>query len=343
MIRRRPSRRPLFASAALLALAPLAPASEFATSIVQSIPGPFAHPAFPPARLLGGPQGGGAGVGSLDVHMLGVGGSVTVGFDVILKDGPGADFLAFENPISAGGGSFSEAVFVEVSSDGSTFARFPSRYVGPALTQPALGTLPIGTFAGLSGHVPVMTNVATNSIPPEDPVRAGGEAFDLAELANDPLVVSGAVDVMSIKVVRFVDVPEGLVTDSGGNPIFDHGGPSGSADMDAVCVVNHTMTVTPNQPICDLRIDPLGFLEVEFGDPDGFCDLDLSALRASFNLVEFPFFAVFPAFSIVSFDGNVALLRSLGPVTGAGIMGAFAVSAGDFAGGFSGDQILLQG
>ncbi len=339
----------LFRSAAVAALCSASvvslSASEFATTIVQANLGPNANPSFPPANLLGGPLGGGLTNGSVDVVVLGTGGSITVGFNVTIQDGPGADFLAFENGFSFVTPSdiFAEVAFVEVSSDGVNFARFPSRYGGPPVQQPPFGTLPMGTFAGLVGGMPGIANVATNVIPPEDPVRAGGEAFDLAELATDPLVVGGFVDLSAITQVRFVDAPEGVSLDSLGNPIWDHGGASGSADLDAVVVVNHPATATPNQPVCDLAIDSAGFIVLRLGDQNGFLDLDLTKLRASFNLVEFPFFAVLPVFVPTSFDGSVYELKTVAPVVGAGITGAFAVSAADFAGGFSGDQVMIQG
>ena len=280
-------------------------ASEFATSVVQVNPGPNANASFPPTNLLGGPQGGGLNNGSLDVASLGAGGSITVGFSVPIQDGPGADFIAFENGFTFGVPSevFSEVSFVEVSSDGIVFARMPNRYGGPDAQQAMFGTQPMGTHAGMVGGMPVITNVLTNQIPPEDPVRAGGEAFDLADLAVDPLVVAGQVDLQAIQQVRFVDIPEGLFQDSFGNTIWDNGGSTGSADLDAVVVVNHPGSATSGQPVCDLELDPSGFLTVRLGDPNGFHDLDLAKLRASFNLVEFPFFSVLNVFVPVGFAG----------------------------------------
>lgn len=319
-------------------------ASEFATTIVQVNLGPNANPSFPPARMLGGPTGGGLNNGSVDVCVLGVGGFVTVGFNVLIQDGPGADLIACENGFQLGGtGVFAEVAALEVSSDGVTFARFPSRYVGPPSVQPPFGTLPIGTFSGLVGGLPVIANVLTNTVPPDDPVRAGGDAFDLAELAQDSLVLGGQVDLAAIQFVRVVDVAEGAVNDSFGNAIYDNGGATGSADIDAIAAVNHSGNASADQPICDLRVDGLGFLELTLGDPNGFFNLDLAELRASFDLVEFPFFSVLPAFQIVSFDGQVAVLRSIAPLAGAGVRGAFAVSVKDQSGRFSGDQWVLQG
>ena len=48
-------------------------------------------------------------------------------------------------------------------------------------------------------------------------------------------------------------------------------------------------------------------------------------------------------FQRLSDDGFVRHLRSSVPIPGSGWMGAMAVSARDFAGGFAADQALLQG
>jgi len=332
-------------TAALLTLPSAHAASEFATSIVQFNPGSNANPSFPAPNLLGGPQGGGITNGSLDVVVLGTGGSITVGFNVPIQDGPGADFIAFENGFSFAAPSdiFTEVAFAEVSSDGVNFARMPSRFAGPPSVQPPFGTLPMGTFAGMVGGMPVVANVLSNSIPPEDPVRAGGEAFDLAALQAHPMVLGGQLDLQAVQFVRFVDVVEGVASDSYGNVIYDNGGATGSADLDAVAVINHPATVTSGQPVCDLSIDATGHLVLRLGDPNGISDLDFSTLRASFNLIEFSFFSVLPAFVPTGFDGNIYEFTTVGPVMGAGLTGAFAMSVSDHVGGFSADQVMVQG
>lgn len=317
---------------------------QFATSVVQFNSGSSANASFPAAKALGGPQGGGASGGSTDVCVLGVGGSLTLGFASPIVDGPGADLSCFENGFGfGGGGNFSEVAFVEVSSDGVNFARFPSNYAGPPVPQSAFGTLPFGTFAGLVGGLPVFSNVVSNTLDPRDPVVAGGEFFDLAELTADPLVVAGVVDLDGIQFVRVVDAIAGFDVDSSGKFVFDNGGSTGSADIDAVAVCHDANTDLAHAPICDLRFDSQGFIEWTLGDPDGFFTLSVPTLTCSVNFQAVPFSSVLPAFSIVAFDGKVATLRSLGPVTGAGILGVFAASVRDQAQTLSGDQLLLQG
>src|SRR5437868_4541796 len=54
---------------------------------------------------------------------LGDGGIAVVTFTTPIKNGPGFDFAVFENSFD---GAFLELAFVEVSSDGTTFFRFPA-------------------------------------------------------------------------------------------------------------------------------------------------------------------------------------------------------------------------
>lgn len=335
----------LCAVAAVTALCvPLSSASTgaFATSVVNFTPGASANPSFPAANAVGGPTGGGLANGSVNVCVLGVGGSLTLGFASPIVDGPGADFVAFENGLMFGGGLFTEVAAVEISTDGVNFARFPTRYVGPQAPQPAFGTLPLGTFSGLVGATPIVTNVVTNTIDPRDLPRGGGDGFDLADVANDPLVVAGVVDLTAVHFVRLVDVPAGLVQDSAGAAIFDNGGNTGSADIDAVAVVRDATDVVADAPIVDVRVNGAGFLVLELGDGNGFADLDLASLSASFDLVDLPLATWLPAFTVVSIDARKVVLRSIAPTTGSGILGTFAVSARDFGGDLAADQLKLQ-
>lgn len=200
-------------SAVLPLLALLTPAagaqSRFATAIVDYQQGGGGG-IFVPANLLGGPKGGGMTSGSLDVLSLGDGGQVTVSFDVTITDGPGADFIVYENGFSGGPGTsvFAEVARVEVSTDGVIFARFPARYTDPA------GLTNWGAYTGLAGGIPGIANVLTNTIDPFDPVESGGDAFDLAELALDPAVQAGLVDLADIQYVRLLDVVSGTEFDA---------------------------------------------------------------------------------------------------------------------------------
>ncbi len=236
---------------------------------------------FAPNNLLGAPQGGGLAQGSLHVHTLGVGGEATLGFDVTIVDGPGCDLIVAENAFLTGGlDVFAEAVFVEVSSDGANFARFPSRYVGPATSPGPYGTRPHGSFSGLAGQTPVLAGSAqAPNADPRDVVESGGDAFDLADLASHPLVAQRLVDLRAIRFVRLVDVRSGLDLDSNGTPILDAG--AGSADVDAVIAIHVAEEPAPRGPSVAVRMRPDGTFDLEFGDPDGLADLDLATLRVA--------------------------------------------------------------
>lgn len=150
-------------------------------------------------------------------------GSITLGFDLAITDGPGADFAVFENGFSFGGPTslFAELAYVEVSSNGSDFARFPSISLNTSATSTA------GTFQGYD-----MTNVYNLA---GKHARNSGTPFDLSELATDSLVTGGLLDLSAIEYVRLVDVVgsgelldnggvaiAGAALDSLGNPILDN-------------------------------------------------------------------------------------------------------------------------
>lgn len=229
--------------------APGRAATFFAERVVAVTPGGSQSPAFDdPDDALGGPTGGSLTVPSTTgLYNLGVGGSITLGFGdeaqpSVIRDGDGADFIVFENAFFAGGNpaaSFAELMFVEVSSNGTDFARFPT-------SAPTAGTAgfmavvdPAGA-AGFAGVSPVLANVDTHTIDPFDPAAAGGDAFDLADLLGQPEVIDGSVDLQAISFLRLIDVlGDGSLSDSGGAPIFDDSGfTNNGADLDAVAVIN---------------------------------------------------------------------------------------------------------
>ncbi len=233
---------------------------------------------FDPAKSLGPPTGAGLFAGSVDVHSLGAGGFLTLGFELQLIDGPGADFIVSENPFLTGPfESFAETFFVEVSSDGVNFARIPADYYGPSTSPGGFGVSGIGVFGNLGGSIPV--RAGNPGVDLQDPVDAGGDAFDLADLAADPLVIAGLLDLQAVSQVRLVDVLGAVDQDSKGRIIQDPS--SGSADIDAVTLIHHEGNDSDNAPLVELRIPSDGAFEVFFEDPDGLLDLDLASLKAA--------------------------------------------------------------
>lgn len=173
-----------------------------------------------------GPAGG-----TMDVVSLGDGGWAILSFDPPICDGPGYDFVVFENGFIFNNNpetAFLELAFVEVSSDSIHFIRFPAI----SLTQT---NVQINTFGYLDASK--IHNLAGKYI------ANFGTPFDLAELAD-----SHFIDLSSIKYVKIIDVVGAIDSlygsfDKNGNLINDpfptpfH---SGGFDLDAVGVINES-------------------------------------------------------------------------------------------------------
>jgi hypothetical protein len=130
-----------------------------------------------------------AGVDTLDVVALGDGGSITLWFESGIADGPGDDFAVFENSFFNLEGLFAELAFVEVSSNGTDFARFdPVTLVADPIWS--FGSLDPTDVHNLAGKHPM----------------GQGTGFDLAELEQHPLVSGDLLDLADVRYVRLVDV-----------------------------------------------------------------------------------------------------------------------------------------
>jgi hypothetical protein len=186
---------------------PAAPASRTISCVNDFSPGEgagFGQDEYPEI-IYGEPEGGGEGKGSLDVLALGKAGSITVGFGGgAIVDGPGVDFLVFENTFSIGGNPespFKELGEVSVSSDGETWVTFPcAREAYP--------------YEGCAGWHTVLAG-SEPGIDAFDPAEAGGDPFDLA-----------AVGLSSASFVRITDISN---AGAGGTAGFD---------LDAITVVS---------------------------------------------------------------------------------------------------------
>jgi len=155
------------------------------------------------------------------VVSLGDGGSATLYFQHPIKNGVGFDFAIFENAFIP---DFLEFAFVEVSSDGNHFTRFPAISDVDTLNQiDAFGLTNTKYIHNLAGKF----------------VLDWGTPFDLEELKN----VAG-LDVNQIRAVRIVDIvgsinPLHRSIDSRGYTINDPWPtpfPSSGFDLDAVAV-----------------------------------------------------------------------------------------------------------
>ena len=135
-----------------------------------------------PEVIMGGPQGAGSGSGASEgVLSLGAGGELVVHFgDYELVDGPGADFIVFENPFLQGPyQSYAEPAWVGLSvDDPEIFTEFQcdlTMHQGSA--QQAHWAYP-----GCAGVRPVLAGQLGTCIDSRDGAAAGGDPFDLAEL-----------------------------------------------------------------------------------------------------------------------------------------------------------------
>jgi hypothetical protein len=166
------------------------------------------------------------------VISLGDGGEITMIFSPQITNGSGADFAVFENGFPSGGYLFAELAFVEVSTNGSDFVRFPSVSLTPDPIE-GYDILDPSDVLDLAGKHP-----GGNIYPCQ------GTPFDLEDLAGEPLVVSGQVDIDSIRYVRVVDVIGDGSTFDGetpANPVYDPYPTAlsqGGFDLQAIAVLN---------------------------------------------------------------------------------------------------------
>ncbi|MCF8255878.1 MAG: T9SS type A sorting domain-containing protein [Bacteroidia bacterium] len=168
------------------------------------------------------------GIAGNGILSLGDGGIATLSFPNLISNGPGPDFVVFENGFKFGNDSvFLELAFVEVSSDGIHFVRFPATSLTDTLVQ-----------TGPFGHTQAskINNLAGKYIAPY------GTPFDLEELKD-----SSDLDINSIQYVRIIDVIGSLNNDFSsldfiGNKINDPWPtpfPSSGFDLDAVGLINY--------------------------------------------------------------------------------------------------------
>jgi hypothetical protein len=173
---------------------------------------------------------------------LGDSGVAIVTFPQPIKNESGPDFAVFENGFSD---AFLELAFVEVSSDGVNFHRFPAISNTQTDTQ-------IGPFDAL-GDATLLNNLAGK-------YRANyGTPFDLQELDG----ISG-LNVMAITHIKIIDVVGAVhgshvQNDSNGNPINDPHPtvfPSGGFDLDAIGVIHQGPVGLNESESAEFRVYP---------------------------------------------------------------------------------------
>lgn len=196
-------------------------ASPYATGIEEYSPGTGAGwgEEHLPDVVLGAPQGAlkdGAAAGEDEVLSLGAGGEIVLSFDSNIVDGPGPDFMVFENPFwvrNDPGNVWFELGEVSVSQDGVTWLTFPCAAQG--------GDIP-GQWPGCAGWSPTKV-YDSETLVPLDPDLTGGDAFDLSDLGLE-----------SVRYVRIRDLLED------GNSSLNNVG----FDLDAVGVVHSEISAS---------------------------------------------------------------------------------------------------
>ncbi|AKJ65611.1 hypothetical protein L21SP4_02386 [Kiritimatiella glycovorans] len=210
-------------------------------------------------------------LGDLDQEAINAGdppGSIVLLFDAPIFDGEGQDFAVFENGFVniSNAAFFAELAYVEVSSDGVDFLRFPSV---------SLTSSPVGEYGGLQGQN--VYNLAGKHGNAYD--KSWGTPFDLSSLTNSAACASysdgvitttygATIDLNAITHIRIVDIPgsgdfydeASSLTDPetgnpypGHHPVYDawHTWGSGGFDLDAVGAIHargwHHIAVTFNK------------------------------------------------------------------------------------------------
>ncbi len=160
---------------------------------------------------------------------LGDGGVALLEFNPPIANGESWDFAVFENALND---VFLELAFVEVSSDGVNFFRFPAVSLTPTDIQTA-------SFGNTNAEK--INNLAGKYRAPY------GTPFDLSELPDSP-----NLDKYNVRFVRLIDVvgsihPDYATYDSQGNIVNDpwptafH---SGGFDLDGVGVINNSLNTS---------------------------------------------------------------------------------------------------
>lgn len=179
---------------------------------------------------------------SMNVLSLGDGGEATLTFAQPIRNGEGYDFAVFENSFQS---DFLELAFVEVSSDGIHFFRFPAHSENQFVDQiHGFGLMDCRYVNNLAGKYK----------------QGFGTPFDLSELEDDPLLDKNKIThVKIIDVVGAID-PEFATYDSEGNSIndpFPTPFESGGFDLDAVGVIHQApLEVSENELLVSIFPNP---------------------------------------------------------------------------------------
>lgn len=179
---------------------------------------------------------------TMDAVSLGDSGVAVLTFETPIANGEGPDFAVYENSFGDG---FLELAFVEVSSDGQRYVRFPSTSNTATSTQ-------VGSFA--NNMDPTLINNLAGKY------RIGwGTPFDLDELRD-----SAGIDINNITHVRLVDCIGTINTqyctyDANGNIVNDPyptAFNSSGFDLTGVAVINQRSSHIDMAQVADVKAYP---------------------------------------------------------------------------------------
>lgn len=183
--------------------------SRFIEKVVSFTPGTCAGfgASSMPDIVLGPPRGEGLSRGSLDVVSLGSGGEIVLSFESNpIVDGPGVDFIVFENAFFVGGDPqtiYAEVAEISVSDDGTRWVPFPCN----ATASP---------YGQCAGWHPVTATSAETAL---DLATAGGDQYDLADVG--------------LPLIRFIKI-----TDKTTEACPPQGVNNSGFDLDAIAAVH---------------------------------------------------------------------------------------------------------
>ncbi len=238
---------------------------------------------------------------NLSVVALGDGGSATVTFEHPIMNGDGPDFAVFENSFDD---YFLELAFVEVSSDGVRFVRFPATSLTQTVHQ-VVSRVDASFINNLAGKYKM----------------GYGTPFDLEELRD-----SAGIDINNITHVRVVDVvgsinPQYATYDAFGHMVNDPwptNSHSSGFDLDGVAVLNQNLngienadievSIYPNPVANVMNISLANAAEARLMDINGrtVATFTLSAGSNSLNIASLP-----AGVYMLNVDGNVKKIVKL--------------------------------
>jgi hypothetical protein len=204
----------------------------FADTVVDA-PGHTGEGFGDSANAANGVYGCGADCSSEDVFSLGyedgIDNYVTLRWSGrTVLNGEGADFAVFENPFLVGGGPscFMDQAVVQVSRDGEAWVTLPHDYLNGDETvyepDPAL-------WVGFAGVTPALYNEDSNPVAPYDAEAAGGDHFDLDDLADGD-EEAAAIKAEGFTFLKITSAPSLTNPDTGEG--FVHENISNGADID---------------------------------------------------------------------------------------------------------------